>query len=100
MLHPALARALATAHVEDQLRAAARWQTIRRARRLARELRVAATSTSTARPRSASTPTDVHPARPGPRHETNRDSSSSGMAMPIHPRHPLGAASRNRSGIE
>ena len=25
MLHPALARALATAHIEDQLRAAARW---------------------------------------------------------------------------
>jgi hypothetical protein len=41
MLHPALAQALATAHVEDQLRAAARWQTIRRARRVARESRVA-----------------------------------------------------------
>ena len=33
MLHPALARALATAHIEDQLRAAARWRTIRLARR-------------------------------------------------------------------
>jgi hypothetical protein len=33
MLHPALARALATAHIEDQLRVAARWQTIRLARR-------------------------------------------------------------------
>jgi len=33
MLHPALARALATARVEDQLRAAARWRTIRLARR-------------------------------------------------------------------
>ena len=33
MLHPALARALATAHIEDQLRAAARWHTIRLARR-------------------------------------------------------------------
>ena len=52
MLHPALAQALATAHVEDQLRAAARWQTIRRARRVARESRVAATSTSTAGQRS------------------------------------------------
>jgi hypothetical protein len=46
MLHPALARAIVTAHVEDQLRAAARWQTIRRAPRLARESRVAATSPS------------------------------------------------------
>jgi hypothetical protein len=52
MLHPALAQALATAHVEDQLRAAAHWQTIRRARRVARESRVAATSTSTAGQRS------------------------------------------------
>jgi hypothetical protein len=33
MLHPALARALVTAHIEDQLRAAARWHTIRLARR-------------------------------------------------------------------
>ena len=32
MLHPALARALATAQVEDQLRSAARWRTIRLAR--------------------------------------------------------------------
>jgi hypothetical protein len=48
MLHPALAQALATAHVEDQLRAAAGRQIIRRARRVARESRVAATSTSTA----------------------------------------------------
>jgi hypothetical protein len=33
MLHPALTRALATTHIEDQLRAAARWRTIRLARR-------------------------------------------------------------------
>ena len=33
MLHPALARALATARIEDQLRAAARWRTVRLARR-------------------------------------------------------------------
>jgi hypothetical protein len=98
MLHPALTRALATAHIEDQLRAAARWHTIRLARRVARESRVAATST--AGQRSTSTPTHVHAARPGPRHETNRDSSSSPIAMPIRPRRPLGAASRDRSGIE
>jgi hypothetical protein len=53
MLHPALTQALATAHIEDQLRAAARWQTIHRARRVARESRVAATSTSTAGQRPA-----------------------------------------------
>jgi hypothetical protein len=33
MLHPALARALVTAHIEDQLRAASRWHTVRLARR-------------------------------------------------------------------
>ena len=29
MLHPTVARQLATAHIEDQLRAAAHWRTIR-----------------------------------------------------------------------
>lgn len=57
MLPPALALALATAHTEDRLRAAARWHTIRGARRLARESRVAATPT--ARQRSTSTPTQL-----------------------------------------
>ena len=38
--------------------------------------------------------------RPGRGHDTNRDCSSSPMAMPIRRRRPLGAASRNRSGIE
>ena len=52
MLHHTLAQALATAHVEDQLRAAARWQTIRHARRVARESRAAASSTSTPGQRS------------------------------------------------
>jgi hypothetical protein len=52
MVHPALAQALATARVEDKLRAAAPWQTIRRARCAARESRVAATPTSTAGQRS------------------------------------------------
>jgi hypothetical protein len=58
MLHPAFTRALATAHIEDQLRAAARWHAIRRALRVARESRVAVTST--AGQRSTSTP---HPPR-------------------------------------
>ena len=38
--------------------------------------------------------------RPGRGHDANRDCSSSPMAMPIRRRRPLGAASRNRSGIE
>ncbi len=59
MLHPALAQALATARVEDQLRAAARWRTIDRARRVARESREAAVST--AGQRSTSTPPTCTP---------------------------------------
>jgi hypothetical protein len=48
LLHPSVARALATAHIEDQLRAAARWRTIRlalraRAARGSHEPRAAAT---------------------------------------------------------
>ena len=43
MLHPALARALATAHIEDLHRAAARRRAIRFARGVAREPDVAAT---------------------------------------------------------
>ena len=48
MLHPALARALASAHIDDLHRAAGRWQTIRLAHRAAHEPRVAATSTVSA----------------------------------------------------
>jgi hypothetical protein len=43
MLHPDLARAIVTAHIEDLHRAAARRRTIRLARRVAREPHVAAT---------------------------------------------------------
>jgi hypothetical protein len=53
MLHPALARALATAHIEDLHRAAARRETIRLARRVAHEPHAAATPI--AKLRSAST---------------------------------------------
>ena len=53
MLHPDLARALATAHIEDLHRAAARRRTIRFARRVAHEPHVAVTPI--AMPRSAST---------------------------------------------
>ena len=53
MLHPALARALATAHIEDLHRAAARRRAIRLARRVAHEPHVAATPI--AMPRSVST---------------------------------------------
>ena len=51
-MHPALARALASAQIDDQHRAAARWHTIRLARRAVHEPRVAATPTAI--PRSAS----------------------------------------------
>jgi hypothetical protein len=54
MLHPALARALASAHTDDLHRAAAGWHTIRLARRAAHEPRVAATPTATQRPASES----------------------------------------------
>jgi hypothetical protein len=43
MLHPALRGALATAHIEDRHRAAARTRAIRVARRVAHEPHVAAT---------------------------------------------------------
>ena len=46
MLHPDLARALASAHIEDLHRAAARRHTIRLAHRAAHEPRVAATPTA------------------------------------------------------
>jgi hypothetical protein len=48
MLHPALARALASAHIDDLHRAAARWHTIRLAHGAAHEPRVAATPTQAA----------------------------------------------------
>jgi hypothetical protein len=53
MLHPALTRALATAHIEDLQRAAARTRTIRLARLVVHEPRVAATPIAVLR--SAST---------------------------------------------
>jgi hypothetical protein len=54
MLHPALARALASAHIDDLHCAAARWHTIRLAHRAAHEPRVAATSTAIKRSASES----------------------------------------------
>ena len=53
MLHPALTQALATAHIEDLHRAGARRHTIRLARRVVHEPRVAATPIAVLR--SAST---------------------------------------------
>ena len=79
MLHPALARALATAHIEDLHRAASRRHTIRLARRAAREPRVAATPTAIQRSASESaartscaqaegmTPTETAQPAPWPR---------------------------------
>jgi hypothetical protein len=54
MLHPALAREVTTAHIDDLRRAAARWRTIRLARRAAHEARVAATPTAIQRSASES----------------------------------------------
>ena len=54
MLHPTLAQTLATAHIEDLHRAAARWHTIRLAHRAAQEPRVAAAPTAIQRSASES----------------------------------------------
>jgi hypothetical protein len=53
-MHPAVTQALASAHIDDLHRAAARWRTIRLARRVAHEPRVAATSTAIQRSASES----------------------------------------------
>jgi hypothetical protein len=96
MLHSALARALATAHVEDQLRAAAHWRTIRLARRAraTREgdsnrrtaIRVDSTESTAPAPADVMTPTEIPQAalwpcqsvvdvRSGPRAGIDRASS-------------------------
>ena len=94
MLHPALARALATAHIEDLQRAAARRHTIRLARRVAHEPRVAATSIAVQR--SASTqPRGLRAPRPDGMTRTETRSSSP-MAMPIRRRRRSGP----RAGID
>ena len=54
MLHPALARALASAHIDDLHRAATRRHTIRLAHPAAHEPRVVATSTAIQRSASES----------------------------------------------
>ena len=78
MLHPAFARALASAHIDDRRRAAARWHTIRLAHRAAHEPRVAATPTAIQRsasesaawasyaPAAGMTPTETAQAAPWP----------------------------------
>jgi hypothetical protein len=78
MLHSALSQALASAHIDDLHRAAARWHTIRLAHRAAREPRVAAASTATQRsasepgawtscaPAAGMTPTETAQAAPRP----------------------------------
>jgi hypothetical protein len=98
MLHPALTRALATAHIEDLHRTAARRHAIRLARRVAHEPHAAATPIAILR--SAST-----------RLRGRRAPQADGMTpteIPQAARWPcqsvvdvrLGAASRGRSGIE
>jgi hypothetical protein len=91
MLHSALARALATARIEDQVRAAARWHTIRLARRT-RATRGGDLQSPDVDPRQ---PDYVDCARPGPRHDTSRDSPSDHVTMPIRRRRRL----RRRAAI-
>jgi hypothetical protein len=62
MLHPALTRALTSAHIDDLHRAAARWHTIRLTHRAAHEPHVAATPTAIQR--SASEPAARTPCAP------------------------------------
>ena len=81
-MHPAIARALATAYVEDQLRAASRWRNIRLVRR-ARATRGGDLQSPHGDPRQ---PDYVDCARPGTRHDTNRDSPSGHATMPIRRR--------------
>ena len=78
MLHPNLGRALASAHIDDLHRAAARWHTIRLAHRAAHEPRVAAIRTPIQRsasesaawtssaPAAGMTPTETAQAAPWP----------------------------------
>jgi len=99
MLHPALARALASAHIDDLHRAAARWHTIRLAHRAAHEPRVAATSTAIQRSASESaawtscglaagmTPTETAQAAPSP--------CQSVVDVPSGPRAGIDLASRS-----
>jgi hypothetical protein len=72
MLHPALSQALATAHIEDLQRAAARWHAIRSVRRVAQDSHMAATSNAPQRPastllRGLRAPAGVCRAHPDPR---------------------------------
>ena len=78
MLHPTLARALTSAHIDDLHRAAARWHTIGLAHRAGHEPRVAATPTAAQRsasesaawtscaPAAGMTPTETAQATPWP----------------------------------
>jgi hypothetical protein len=99
MLHPALARALASAHIDDLHRAAARWHTIRLTHRAAHEPRAAATSTAIQRsasesaawtsraPTAGMTPTETAQAAPWP--------CQSIVDVPSRPRAGIDLASRS-----
>lgn len=99
MLHPALARALASAHIDDLHRAAARRHTIRPTDRAAHEPRVAATPTAIQRsasesaastscaPAAGMTPTETAQAPPRP--------CQSILDVPSGPRAGIDLASRS-----
>jgi hypothetical protein len=99
MLHPALTRALASAHIDDLHRAAARRHTIRLAHRAAHEPRLAATPTAIQRsasksatrpscaPTAGMTPTETAQAAPWP--------CQSVVDVPSGPRAGIELASRS-----
>ena len=99
MPHSALAQALASTHIDDLHRAAARWHTIRLAHRAAHEPRVAATSTAIQRsasdsaawtsssPAAGMTPTETAQAAPLP--------CQSVVDVPSGPRAGIDLASRS-----
>jgi len=95
MQHPALLQALAAAHIEDLHRAAARRHAIRLARRVVHEPRVAATPIAVLR--SASTRLRGLRAQAD---GMTRTEIPQAALWPCQSVVDVGAASRNRSGIE
>ena len=99
MVHPALTRTLASAHIDDLHRAAARWHTIRLGDRAAPEPQVAATPTAIQRsasesaawtscaPAAGMTPTETAQAAPWP--------CQSVIDVPLGPRAGIDLASRS-----
>ena len=95
-MHPALSERLATAHIEDLRRAAARSREIRLARdtrqRPLKEPSIGGWRSAWARLR--------RPRAADLRHNTSRDSTGGPALMPTYPGRPLTVETRDRPGIE